>query len=97
MNATDPISWPDLIQAAWPLWFALGVTFIVGTAGHWNRVVDRTTWSVSRMKCRVFGHAWTQWYPMTPTDQLRLCRRVACHGDKSAEQWRFCRAGGGVK
>lgn len=39
----DPISWPDLIRAAWPLWFALGVTLIVGTAGHWNRIIDHAT------------------------------------------------------
>lgn len=46
----DPISWPDLIRAAWPLWFALGVTLIVGTAGHWNVLLDKLEARLTRRR-----------------------------------------------
>lgn len=39
--ASDPMQWSALAVAAWPLWFALGVLVIVGTAGHWTHLLDR--------------------------------------------------------
>lgn len=89
MNGPGPISWPDLIQAAWPLWFALGVTVIVGTAGHWNRLVDALGPGLSRARCRLFGHDWTPWFLIGLVYKIRVCRRPACYGDPRAEQFQM--------